>query len=104
MEEKDLRAQEEALRARLQQQQIESENKAQLERQLEGLLRTILETGAFERLANVKLANYEKYIQVSQGLIGMHQQGRIEGRVSEEQLKDLLSKLANKREINIRRK
>ena len=105
MEERDLRAQqEEALRNRVQQQQLESENRAQLERQLEGLLRNILEAEAFERLSNVKIANYEKYIQVSQGLITMHQQGRVEGKVSETQLIELLSKLASKREINIRRK
>lgn len=89
----------------LQKVQDDRENRARIERQLETLLSSILTPEAKARLTNVRLINYEKYLQVSQALIMLQKQGRITEKVSEEQVKHLLTQLTpKKREMTIRRK
>ncbi len=92
------------LQARTAEKQHEAENQARMEHQLQSVLRGICTPEALERLANVKLVNYEKYLQVSQALVLGSRQGKIVGKVTEEQLKAMLGQLSQKKGITITRK
>jgi programmed cell death protein 5 len=67
-------------------------------------MRLVLTPEAKARLGNVKLVNYELYLKAAQTIIYLQKAGQIRGRITEEQLKQLLEKLSAKREITIKRK
>ncbi len=78
---------------RLKELQIEQEKKTMVKR--------FMTNDAFERLMNVRVANYELYSQLLDLLISMARSNRITGTLTEEQLKDLLSRLTFKPESKI---
>ena len=81
------------------------ENRLEAERQLNALLTTLLTGEAKTRLTNVRMVNSEKYLQVAQMLLSMYKQGRIQGKITDEQLKQLLTQLStSKKNITITRK
>ncbi len=80
-------AQEEQLR----QQQLQ----AQL--QLRALLRRVLEPEAFERLERVKLANPDLYAKAVQYVLALYQSGRLPRKLTDGELKALLTRLIPKR-------
>ncbi len=84
--------------AELQQQRI-------LELQRRQLLKQLLEPDAYERLANIRSANPELYTQLTQLLLYLYQNGQIQGRLTEQQLTQLISKILSKqrRETTITR-
>ncbi len=84
--------------AELQQQRI-------LELQRRQLLKQLLEPEAYERLANIRSANLELYAQLTQLLLYLYQNGQITGRLTEQQLTQLISKILSKqrRETTITR-
>ncbi|MBI4043880.1 MAG: hypothetical protein HY393_03670 [Candidatus Diapherotrites archaeon] len=86
----------------MERQQEEQELHAQ--QQMEGVLRKILSPEAKNRLSNVRLVNPERYAQTVQYLLYAAQAGRIQQRLSEQELVGLLAKLSHKKEISIRRK
>lgn len=98
----------------LQRQQGDDESQAaeeqaarqQYEAQKEAILRQILEPEARDRLARVQLARPDVARSLEQQLVALHQQGRIRGLISDDLLKQFLSRLqsSNKREINITRR
>ncbi|MEK6902129.1 MAG: DNA-binding protein [archaeon] len=85
-------------------QPSEEENRAAMQRQLETILNRILTTEAKTRLTNVRLVNEEKYLRTAQTLLALVQQGRIVGKVTDDQVKQILTQLTPKKDINITRK
>jgi len=102
----------EALRRRrlmeLQQQMLQEQQRAEAQRRLElqkqALMRRILTPKARQRLANLKMVRPEFASQLELQLIQIAQQGRISIPITDDQLKEILSKLQRpRREIRIRR-
>ena len=85
-------------------QQAEEEKKALAEQKIEMVLKRMLSPEAKARLKNIKLVNEERYWNTVQQLLALYQSGRLQGTVSEEQLKRLLAAFSQKREIRIKRK
>jgi programmed cell death protein 5 len=80
-----------------QQQQYEEQKKA--------ILRSIMTTDAKQRLSNIKLARPQVGEQIEQQLIMLAQSGRLQQKITDAQLRDLLRKIMpKKRDINIRRR
>lgn len=73
----------------------------QIEQQKRELVRKFLDSGAYERLMNVRLANPELYSQLIDLIIQMARSGRAEGIITEEQLRAILAKLTYKPESKI---
>jgi programmed cell death protein 5 len=93
-----------------QQQEIEElQRQQEIQRQIEArkraILRAILEQRAKERLARIKLAHPEIAEAVENQLIMLAQSGRINQRISDEMLVQILKKvMPKKRETRIIRK
>jgi programmed cell death protein 5 len=109
-EDEELEALRQKKLAELQEQQIASqmqeEQKAALEAQKQAILRQILTEEARQRLANVKLVRPQVAEAVEVRLIQLAQQGAINDKLNDTQLKDILRKIqGQKREtkIDIRR-
>jgi len=93
----------------LQQKAAESESQEQarqeIEMQKKQVLMQILTPEARGRLANLRLTKPEFVEQVELQIIQLAQMGRIQSKITDEQLKELLKKLTGqKREINITRR
>ena len=95
------------------QMQLESEQQnadikrrnAEVQAQMQTVLRTILTPEARERLAAMRMARPELVADVEQQLFMLAQQGRINRKIDDNTLKDLLSRIIpKKREITIERK
>lgn len=92
----------------LQRKLAEEQKKAQMEQELElqkqAILRNILTPEARQRLANLKMVKPEFTEQLELQLIQLAQQGKLPIPLTDEQLKQILIQLQNKkREIKIRR-
>lgn len=78
---------------------------AEVQAQRQAVLRTILTPEARERLAALRMARPELVADVEQQLFMLAQQGRINRKIDDNTLKDLLSRIIpKKREITIERK
>jgi programmed cell death protein 5 len=89
-----------------QQQSPDAQSQEQMRRELEAQKRQammqILTPEARSRLANLRLTKPEFVDQIELQLIQLAQTGRVSSKITDEQLKELLRKLAGqKREINI---
>ncbi len=73
----------------------------QAEQEKKSLVRKAMTVGAYERLMNVRVANYELYTQLLDLLIAMIRGNRIASVITEKQLKDLLARLTFKPESKI---
>ena len=73
----------------------------QLEQQKKGLLKKMMDPAAYERMANVRMANPELYEKVVSSLAYVAQSGRRMEIISEEQLVGLLTKMTAKPETKI---
>jgi len=102
----------EALRRRrlmeLQRQMLQEQQRAEAQRRLElqkqSLMRRILTPKARQRLANLKMVRPEFASQLELQIIQIAQQGRISIPITDDQLKEILSRLqSSRREIRIRR-
>lgn len=71
---------------------------------IEVALRQILEPSAKERLSNIKIVNPEQYYKIAQLILQMYESGKINGRIDDETLKQVLYKVQPRKEINIIRK
>jgi programmed cell death protein 5 len=95
----------EELKERMAHQQEEAEMQQRMEAQLDMVLRNILTPEAKARLSNVRLVNYEKYLQIAQGLVNMAKQGKLPAKINEDQLRALLSQVSpQKKAFTIQRK
>jgi programmed cell death protein 5 len=93
--------------AQLQQDQAKAfeEQKKAMDEQKKAVLRQILTPDARERLANVKLARPDMAEEIEKQLIMLASSGRLGRKVTDEDLKLILSKMMpKKREIKIRTK
>jgi programmed cell death protein 5 len=89
----------------LQQKLAEEEEKRKERIERSNLLRVILTPEARQRLANMRLVKPELVDKIEVYLIQLAQAGRIPTPLSDDQLKDILSKLIpSKREIRIERR
>ncbi len=73
----------------------------QIEEQKKAVARQILDSAAYERLMNIRVANYELYKQLLDLLIAMAQNNRLGRKINEEEFKQLLIKLTSKPETTI---
>ena len=92
----------------LQQQILQEQQRAEAQRRLElqkqSLMRRILTPKARQRLANLKMVRPEFASQLELQIIQIAQQGRISIPITDDQLKEILSRLQrSRREIRIRR-
>ncbi|RLF55072.1 MAG: DNA-binding protein [Thermoplasmata archaeon] len=84
------------------QEEIERE---EIEEERRRILSLILTQEARERLARIKMARPEFARAIEDQLILLAQNGRIKSKIDDDQLKELLSRLArSKRDIKIRRR
>jgi programmed cell death protein 5 len=79
----------------------EAMRNAQIEQQKKDLMRQLLDPKAYERLLNIKLSNQELYEQLVGLIISLVQNNRIQGKMTEEQLKGVLEKVTYKNEPTI---
>jgi len=82
--------------------QAQEQMRRELEAQKRQALLQILTPEARSRLANLRLTKPEFVDQIELQLIQLAQMGRVKSKITDEQLKELLRKLAGqKRDINI---
>ena len=83
-------------------------NEAAQARQMEEMKRQalakILDKEAFERLARVRIANPQIAAQVELYLLQLFQSGKLNERISDSKLREVLSVLSEKKEITIKRR
>ena len=77
---------------------------AEAEQMLKHLMSQILEPKARERLANLKVVKPELAMQLELYLAQLAQAGQLQSKLSDEQIVQILRKLSEKREINIKTK
>ena len=82
----------------------EMQQMQQLEEMKKKLLNAILSKEAYERLARVRLANPQIAAQAELYLLQIQQSGKLQGTVTDEQLKEILKMITSKRETKIRKK
>jgi programmed cell death protein 5 len=98
--------QQQAAAQQAQQQPSDAQSQEQMRRELEAQKRQammqILTPEARSRLANLRLTKPEFVEQIELQLIQLAQMGRVQSKITDQQLKELLRKLSGqKREINI---
>jgi len=94
--------QEEELQQSLEDQEAQ---KQEFEEQKKQILRTILTPKAKERLTNIKLSRPQIAEQIENQLIALAQSGRLNQKINDDQLRQLLARLIpKKRDINIERR
>ena len=90
---------------RFSQEQQQKQTEQGLELQKQALMRRILSPEARQRLTNLKMIKRQFVDQIELQLIQLAQAGRLSIPVTDEQLKDILSRLqTQRRNIKIRRK
>ncbi len=92
-------------RGTLEQAEAEAVAREEQDAQIEALMRQILTPEARERLARVRLARPEDARSLEAQLVQLAQSGRLQGKITDDQLKAILARLQPAgRDINIRRK
>lgn len=85
--------------------QNRKEKEMQAQMQIDSLMRKTLTDEARTRLNNVRMVKKELYTQTLQTILMLVQQGQVEEKISDEELKTILERISSsKREISIRRK
>ena len=85
-------------------EQRKSQQQQQVERQKQSIIRRILTPEARQRLTNIRMVKPEFAEELEMQLIQLAQSGRLQGQVTDEQLKKTLEQLqGQRREIKIRR-
>jgi len=73
----------------------------ELEMQKKFALKYIVDSQAYERLMNVRIANPALYDQLVTMLIYLYQNKQVKGKVTDEQLKSILAKVTARKEPEI---
>ncbi|MFP3300283.1 MAG: DNA-binding protein [Thermoplasmatales archaeon] len=95
--------QRQALERQAMEEQQEAERKAAEKERLE-ILRKLLTPEALQRLSNVRLVRPELAENVENQIIYLAQSGRLTRQITDAEVKALLAKLSEKREIRIERR
>jgi DNA-binding TFAR19-related protein (PDSD5 family) len=74
---------------------------AQIEQQKKDILRRFLDGTAYDRMMNIRVSNQELYDQLVSLIVQLVQSNRITGKMTENQLKSLLTKATYKKEPTI---
>lgn len=74
---------------------------AQLEQQKKEVLKQFLEAKAYERIMNIRVSNYDLYNQLVNLVVSLAQSNRLNGKISETQLKSIIEKITYRREPTI---
>lgn len=88
----------------LRKRQLEEQAVLEAEAKINSAVRSLLTEEARTRLNNVRLVNKEQYLKVAQVILYLEKAGQLQGKISEDELKQLLDRMSSKREIKIRRK
>jgi programmed cell death protein 5 len=88
----------------LRQQSIEQQKAMQAEQQLDSVLKQLLEPEAKARLSRVRMVNAELHAKAVAALIQFAKMNGMQAKITDEQVKSLLEKLSEKKEIKIKRK
>ncbi len=88
----------------LRKRQLEEQAVLEAEAKINSAVRSLLTEEARTRLNNVRLVNKEQYLKVAQVILYLQKAGQLQGKISEDELKQLLDRMSSKREIKIRRK
>lgn len=73
----------------------------QIEQQKRSIAQRFMEPDAYERLMNVRVANYELYSKLLDLIISTVQSNQIGAKITDAQLKQILSKMSYRPESNI---
>ncbi len=73
----------------------------QIEQQKRAMARKVMTVGAYERLMNVRVSNYELYGQLIDLIISLAQSNKLRSLLTEEQLKDILGRITYRPESKI---
>ncbi len=107
MEEEELRQRKlEELQQQQARQREEEQKKADAENRMHAMLAKALDEPARQRVANVRMVNPELYAKAFQAIMSLVQKGYVRGKISDEQMREILRQLSEKREtkIDFRRK
>ncbi len=77
--------------------------KQKIEEMKRSLMGKVLTGEAMERLGRVRLANPQLAEQVETYLLTIYQQGKLQQRISDEKLREILHVVTEKKDIRIRR-
>lgn len=77
--------------------------KEEQEAKLKHIMRKILTSDARKRLENVKLVDEEKAQKVEKYLLQLAQQNRLQNKITEEQIKEILQEVAEDKSFDIKR-
>jgi programmed cell death protein 5 len=84
--------------------QREEEEKKLAEKERQDLVKKYVTPEAYERLANVRLVRPEIVANVENQIIMLAQSGRLNRMITDSELKSLLARLSEKRDIKIERR
>lgn len=101
MEEEEGENLQEARQKKLRQMLAQQQAAQQMEEQKKSLLLRVLETDAYERAMMVRISSPETYERLVSVLAQLYQSGQLKGKLSEAQLRAVLSKLTQRREGSI---
>ena len=94
---------EEEIKNRILQQRLAEENK-KTEEAVKAAVSLVLEPKAKERLNNIRVVKPEVAQQLEIYLSQLYHSGQLKTKISEDQLVQILRKINEKREVNIKRK
>lgn len=89
-----------------QQAQAQKQQQQQMEEIIKQIINQVLTPQAKERLGNIRAADPEYARQIEMVLIQLYQQGRLQDRLTDKQLKNILADISKRKQkdINIKRK
>jgi programmed cell death protein 5 len=82
----------------------ETPNMEQIEAMKKIVLNRIMTKDARERLGRLKLVKPDLASQLELYLIQIYQSGKVEGQITDEQLKSILETMSSKKEFNIQKR
>ncbi len=74
---------------------------AQMEERKKELMRQFLDSKAYERLMNIRISNPDLYNQLVNLVAALAQGNRVSGKITDDQLRSILSKMTSRREPTI---
>jgi DNA-binding TFAR19-related protein (PDSD5 family) len=74
---------------------------AQIEEQKKEIMRQFLDDNAYERIMNIRLSNPDLYNQLVKLIVSLAQNNRVTGKITEAQLRSILTKMSSRPEPKI---